>query len=190
MARLTAEVRAHRRDLAELARIAENDLRVVLRRVDAAEVARDALRDVLPRLVAVYGDAAVALAADWYEDLRDRADVGGRRFTPVLADLPDRGRTDALARWGVSPLFSAEPDPEAALSKVSGGLQRIIANADRQTIQASSVADPKARGWARAGAGECDLCQLLIGRGAVYTEATADFETHDRCGCVAVPEFI
>src|SRR5450756_974958 len=53
---------------------------------------------------------------------------------------------------------------------------------------APSVADRRARGWARAGTGRCDFCAMLIGRGAVYTEATANFETHDHCGCVAVPE--
>lgn len=188
MARLTAQARAHRSDLAALAQIAENDLRVLLRPLSAAEVAKEALRDVLPRLVAVYGDAAAALAADWYEDTRDRAEVRGR-FAPVLAQLPDRGRTDALAGWGVSPLYQAEPDVPTTISKVSGGLQRIIADAARGTIQASSIADPRARGWARAGVGECEFCQMLIGRGAVYTEATADFESHDRCGCIAVPEF-
>jgi hypothetical protein len=144
--------------------------------------------DLLPRLTLVYGEAAATLGADWYDDLRDEAGARGR-FAAVLADLPDRGRTDALARWGVTPLFQPEPDYATTFIKVAGGLQRIIANADRGTVVRSSIQDRSARGWARAGVGECDLCTLLIGRGAVYTEATADFETHDRCGCVAVPEF-
>lgn len=186
MPTLTPEVRAHRRDLSALAGLAEGDLRLALREFDTADAARDGLRDLLPRLTLVYGEAAAALAADWYDDLRDAADVRGR-FTPVLADLPDRGRTDALAGWAVAPPYAAEPDFATTLVKVAGGLQRIIANADRQTIAASSIADRGARGWARAGAGECEFCQMLIGRGAVYTEATADFESHDRCGCVAVP---
>jgi hypothetical protein len=90
---------------------------------------------------------------------------------------------------GRQPLYQAEPDFPTTLVKVAGGLQRIIANADRQTIQASSIADPGARGWAREGSGNCDFCAMLIGRGAVYTEATADFDSHDHCGCIAVPAF-
>jgi hypothetical protein len=188
MATLAPEVRAHRRDLSELVRLAQNDLRVAFRGFDTADAARDGLTVLLPRLMSVYGEAAASLAADWYDDQREAAEARGR-FSPILADLPDRGRTDSLARWAVGPLYQADPDFATTLAKVGGGLQRIIANADRQTIQATSVADPGARGWARAGVGECDFCQMLIGRGAVYTEATADFESHDRCGCVAVPAF-
>lgn len=106
-----------------------------------------------------------------------------------MAELPDAGRTTSLAHWAVAPLFGADPDATTALSKVSGGLQRIIFNADRDTITFSSIQDPRARGWQREGAGECDLCQLLLGRGAVYTEESSQFETHDRCRCVGVPAF-
>jgi hypothetical protein len=28
---------------------------------------------------------------------------------------------------------------------------------------------------------------MLLGRGAVYTEASADFEAHDHCNCGAAP---
>src|SRR5450756_1048004 len=131
---------------------------------------------------------SATLGADWYDEMRDVAKVRGR-FSAIPADLPDIARTNSLAGWAVTPLFAAEPDFATTLVKASGGLQMIIANADRQTIQQSSVADRRARGWARAGTGRCDFCAMLIGRGAVYTEATANFETHDHCGCVAVPEF-
>lgn len=183
-----ALVRAHRRDLEALVGIADNDLRLLFGEFDTAEAARDGLMDVLPRLVAIYGSAAATLGADWYDELRDATEARGR-FRAIPAELPDQGRTDALARWSVAPMFQANPEPATALVKVSGGLQRIIANADRQTIMRSSVADPAARGWKREGTGRCDFCRMLIGRGAVYTEATADFDSHDHCGCVGVPAF-
>ena len=53
----------------------------------------------------------------------------------------------------------------------------------------STLADPKADGWQRTGVGECKFCEMLIGRGAVYTEATGDFGAHDDCHCSAVPAF-
>jgi hypothetical protein len=185
---LTAEARRHRRDLAELVSLADKDLRLLFREFTSADAARDGLLDTLPRFVTIYGSAAATLGADWYDDLRDASDARGR-FSAIPADLPDRGRTDALARWGVTPLYAAEPDFATTLTKVTGGIQRIIANADRQSVMASSTADRSARGWARAGSGECEFCQMLIDRGAVYSEATADFESHDHCGCLAVPAF-
>lgn len=170
--------------------MAGSDLRVMFDQFDGPAGARDGLLDLLPQLVQMYGSAAATLGADWYDDLRDEAQVPGR-FAAVVADLPDVGRTDALARWGVTPLFTPDmaPDYPTALAKVAGGLQRIISDADRHTVASSSVADPRARGWARGGTGHCDFCRMLIGRGAVYTEATADFVSHDHCGCVAVPRF-
>lgn len=184
----STQIREHRRDLAALVGIAENDLRLLFREFDTADAAQEALRDVLPSLVAIYGSAAATLGADWYDDLRDGAGARGR-FAAIPAELPDRGRTDALAGWAVGPMFQAEPDKATTLVKVVGGVQRIIANADRFTIMGSSVADPAARGWQRAGSGNCDFCRMLIGRGAVYTEASAAFDSHDHCGCVGVPAF-
>lgn len=185
---LSPAVRRHRADLGQLASLAEGDLQIIFRDVSNAIRVREELTDVLPELMTLYGSAAASLAADWYDDLREEAEVRGR-FQAIVAELPNRGRTDALARWGVAPLFGAQPDAQAALAKVSGGLQRIIFNADRDTIMQSSIQDPRARGWQREGVGECDLCQLLLGRGAVYSEESSQFETHDRCRCVGVPAF-
>ena len=111
------------------------------------------------------------------------------RFVAEPAKLANLSRFEALVGWGIGPLFGSSPDPYAALSKIDGGLQRIVADGYRETVQESSVRDRAAQGWAREGVGDCDFCRMLIGRGAVYTEATADFESHDRCHCVAVPVF-
>lgn len=180
---------AHRRDLAELTGLAQKDLTLIWARFNTAEIARDGLMEVLPRLVSIYGSAAATLGADWYDEMRDAAAVKGR-FRAIPAELPDQGRTDALARWGVTPLFSATPDFASSLTLVSGGLQRIIFNADRESVTRSSVADPKASGWQRVGSGaSCEFCSMLLGRGAVYSEATADFLSHDHCNCGAEPVF-
>lgn len=185
---LSPTASAHRADLAELARLAESDLSVLFRNVAKADHVRQGLMDTLPQLVDVYGSAAASLGADWYDGLREEAAVKGK-FRAIVADLPDVGRTDALAGWSVGPLFGANPDASAALSMASGGLQRIIFNADRDTVAQSSIQDRSARGWQREGGGECSFCQMLIGRGAVYSEATANFDSHDRCKCVGVPVF-
>lgn len=183
----SAQVRAHRRDLEELTTIAKRDLaRVAAKASGSAESVRDGLMDVVPNMVGIYGEAAASLGADFYDELRDVSGVKGN-FRGVPADLPGRARADALVRWGVDPLFAAEPNLDATVSRISGGLQRIVANADRQTVLRSVSLDPHGKGWQRITAGGCSFCQMLAGRGAVYTEASADFLSHDRCHCTAVP---
>jgi hypothetical protein len=179
---------AHRRDVATLVSLARNDLRLLLAPLDTAEAVRDALLLSLPDLVDLYGSAAATLAADWYEDLRADEEIRGR-FTATPATLPDAGRSEALARWAVDPMFTADPDKLKALERASGGLQRIIANGSRETIAGSSIDDLKANGWQRTGRGACGFCAMLISRGSVYTESSAAFASHDHCNCSAVPAF-
>ena len=148
----------------------------------------DALIDLLPMVADEFGDAAAALAADWYVDARERADVPGR-FTPVLAPLPGIARFEALARWGVDPIIKRQ-DPDAAAALIEGGMRRIVSNVHRETVMQSSTADPAALGWRRLGRGDtCDFCRKLIGRGAVYTDLTVRFEAHDSCKCIAAPSW-
>lgn len=174
-----------RRGVERLTRLANRDLDIIWQRVRTGVQARNALADVLPPLIDKYGAAAATLAAQWYDDLREQAEVKGR-FSAIPADIRDSG-TDELARWAVAPLFQAEPDWMTARTKVHGGLQRRITNFSRQTVAGSSIADPNARGWQRIGAGACAFCAMLISRGAVYSEASADFASHDHCHCAAVP---
>lgn len=181
-------VSQYRSDVDELVRLASLDLEVLWRQVNDATAARDFLADVLPALLYVYGTAAGTLAADWYDDLRVELEIQGR-FTALVAELPPRGRTDALAGWAVEELFTAEPDLNGSLTRAQGGLQRIIADVGRNTVMGSSVADPRARGWQRSASSGCGFCRMLAARGAVYTQANVDFGAHDRCRCAAVPAF-
>lgn len=180
----------HRRDLAELEVVAERDLRLLFGSAASADEVRDALLDVVPRLVLVYGSAAATLAADWYDDLRDAAEASGR-FQAIPAEyVADEGRTESLARWSVSPLYQAEPDTGSALAKAWGGVQLLISDAARETVLGSLRRDPQGGGWRRHTDGDaCTFCQRIAGRGAVYSAQTADFSSHDKCGCVAVPAF-
>lgn len=172
-----------RNDLATLTGLASRDLNVIWQQVSTAALAAEALNDVLPSLVATYGSAAATLAADWYDDVRDEAGAA-RRFTAIPADIPDPG-TGALVGWATT----TATDLSALKVLVDGGMQRRIANFSRLTVTGSSIADPSAQGWKRVGLGRCNFCRMLIGRGAVYREATADFKCHDHCACGAEPDF-
>ena len=172
--------------ITDLAVLADNDLAALWRQVDAADEAREALLDVLPTLTNTYSLASATISADWYDDLRDMIDARGR-FSAIPAEPGDLG-AEALARWGVGPLFQGEPDWARARTLVKGGMQLRIANASRYTVAGSSIADPAADGWMRQTSGSgCAFCEMIAGRGAVFSESSADFAAHDHCSCAAVP---
>jgi hypothetical protein len=162
---------------------AASDLDALWREITGGADAAEALNDVLPGLVSVYGSAASALAADWYDEVR--AEVSPRsRFTAVPADIADVGAY-SLIGWAVD----AAVDDASLRMLIEGGMQRRIANFSRLTVTGSAVSDPAAVGWQRVGNGGCTsgFCDMLISRGAVYSEATASFAAHDNCKCSAVP---
>lgn len=152
-----------------------------------AEQIRDFLLEVLPLLGQNYGDAAASLAASWFEDARDKAGAPGS-FSAVLAPDVTPARWEALARWGVDPLFQGSPDVASSMSLVKGGLQRTVADQHRLTIARSAIADPAAKGWKRVGRGDtCKFCRDLLARGAVFTAESVRFRSHDNCRCAAAP---
>lgn len=173
-----------RSETAKLIRLADRDLARLWRLVSQGASAEIALRDLLPAIVAEYGAAGAAMAAEWYDQQREKSGAKGR-FTalPVAAD--DRG-AQALVGWA---LATATDDISLA-SLVAGGVQRRIADHARYTVARNSTEDPGSDGWQRVGDGSsCAFCNMLIGRGSVYSEAVADFASHDNCGCSAAPAF-
>jgi len=165
-----------------LLRHADRDLSALWREVSNAAQARIALMDILPSLIETYGAAAATLASDWYDEARDKAGIAGA-FSAIPVESSDRG-AQALVGWATS----TATDITTLQTLLVGGIQRRIADHMRLTVAGSSVADPGARGWRRVGDGNtCNFCSMLLGRGAVYTEATADFQSHDHCGCQAEP---
>jgi len=174
-------------DLATLTRRELFEIWQALAGIEDAAVLRDALMEIIPALGDEYGAAAAALAADWYDDLRAEAGVAGRFLAEPVA-LPDRGRYESLVRWGVSPLFAAEPDRAASLTLIEGGLQRTVADQHRLTVVENTKRDSQAKGWRRVGVGgSCGFCRMLIDRGHVFTEESVTFRSHDHCNCAASP---
>lgn len=173
-----------RQALVDLNKLAARDLGGIWRALQEGDNAAEALHDILPALIDRYGQAAATVAADWYDDLRDSRGVGGR-FTAIPADIADTG-AHALVGWALD----EATDDGSLVALLEGGLQRRVVNFGRFTVMDSSLADPAADGWQRLGQGKnCAFCDMLISRGAVYSEASADFGAHDRCNCVAVPAF-
>ncbi len=173
-----------RGETASLVRLANADLSRLWRMVANGASADTALRDLLPAIVREYGAAGAAMAAEWYDDQRAKAAASGRfTATPIAAN--DRG-AQALIGWALS----TATDDASLATLVAGGVQRRIADHVRYTVAGNSIVDRAAAGWRRVGDGaSCEFCSMLLGRGAVYTEATADFSSHDHCGCGAEPEW-
>lgn len=171
-----------RTEAAGLVRLAERDLAELWRLVADGASAEVALRDLLPAIITTYGQAGAALAADWYDDLRDKVGAS-RRFSATPVEAHDRG-AHALIGWALT-----EATDDASLQQlILGGTQRRIVDHIRYTIAESAVADPAADGWQRIADGNaCAFCSMIASRGTVFSEATADFASHDGCGCSAVP---
>ncbi|WP_158252561.1 hypothetical protein [Cryobacterium sp. Y57] len=152
---------------------------------------RDALLDFFPELIAAYGDAAALLAADFYDELRD-VPASAARFTATLAAAPDSAQATAAARWGLGPLFTADPDPVQALLNLSGVAQRLVLQSGRDTISSAAFRDPVRTAYARVPTGPttCKWCVMLASRGAIYANAKEAGEGnsyHGDCDCVPTP---
>lgn len=158
-----------------------------LERVSGApEAQRALLLESVPEVIAYYSAGTSALAADFYDDERERAAAPKLYVAePIILDRTVKIRR-AIA-WASEPLFG--DDRRTASSRLAQVVQLETARPHRDTIVTNRRRDPSAVGWRRVASGGCKFCQMLAGKGAVYSEATARFAAHDNCHCTAQPVF-
>lgn len=179
---------AIRRGLTALAGAAVAEVLPLLRpsRPDAS---RAALLEAAPEVTAGYVLGSSALAADWYDELREEA----RPRTRHLTIVPEWQRAEKYGRalaWATEPLAADVVSLDEARSRLSVVTEYEVFGGFTETTTANLRQDADARGWKRNARGDaCKLCQMLASRGAVYRAATARFATHTNCRCVAVPTF-
>jgi hypothetical protein len=167
--------RDRQRILARLTELSTADLAALWTQLDLGNPKGLAapLSELLMALVSEYGSASAVLAADWFDEAREDARAPGR-FVATPAPLPEPERVDALARWGVGPLFGAAPDGDAALGLLTGGLVREVLGMARSTTEGAVTLDPAGPTFARhASANACVFCRMVATRGAVYTSEVA-----------------
>nr|DAT52962.1 MAG TPA: minor capsid protein [Caudoviricetes sp.] len=143
---------------------------------------------------ALAADVAAEFCQDWAQVFTGRgmdvlrpglqADHVIREITTALDAQGPAGIKDRIAK-GISPPAAARAAREAV--KAAGA--RRVREADRQTVMRSAAADPRATGWRRITHGGCKFCNMLAGRGEVYTADTVRFASHDHCRCTAVPAY-
>ena len=152
----------------------------------APEQQRALLFDAVPDVVGYYSAGSSALAADFYDDERERAAPPKLYIAePVIADRVEKIRRGVA--WASKPLFDGD------LEKTTGRLAEVVqletARPYRDTILENRRRDPSAVGWRRVTNGGCKMCRMLADRGAVYSDTTARFATHTHCKCTAQPVF-
>ena len=150
------------------------------------EQRRALLLESVPEVIGYYSLGSSALAADYYEDERER-EAAPKLYVaePVIVDRTEKIRR-AIA-WASDPLFGDSPaETEGRLAEV---VQLETARPYRDTILENRRRDPSAVGWRRVTNGGCKLCRMLADRGAVYSDSTARFAAHGHCKCGAQPVF-
>ena len=157
------------------------------------------LRAVLP-IIQAQRTTSARLAANYLTTFR-QLEVGEtrERLAPILAETaPVEAVATSLVVTGPAAIKSAIgrgiPLPAAmqnAQATVARAGMRHVLNGGRETITATTRADPRSGGWARVTSGKaCDFCSMLAERGAVYGEASADFQAHDGCSCSAETSYL
>jgi hypothetical protein len=147
---------------------------------------RALLLEAAPAVVAHYSLGSSALAADFYDDEREREAAPKLYIAePVIVDRTEKIRR-AVA-WASDPLFT--DDPGSAAGRLAEVVQLETARPYRDTILTNRKRDPSAVGWRRVTSGGCKLCRMLADRGAVYSDTTARFAAHSSCKCTAQPVF-
>lgn len=152
------------------------------------EQIRSDLLELAPATIFTYTDGSSALAADWYDDLRDDVNPrGAYAAEPVVLDRTEK--VYRMVAWASQPLFDGEGMDKVAL-RLLPDVQKEIARPFRDTITENTKRDPAAHGWRRIASGSgCKFCRMLSDRGAVYSGKGARFAAHTNCHCSAEPAF-
>ncbi|TMZ70762.1 hypothetical protein EMG21_27800 [Klebsiella pneumoniae] len=197
----------HRAVLDRIGQLAVADLVKLWRTLPSGQTTAlvAALVEAVPELAARWGDVAAVSAADYFDAVREHYNPSGSYLASPAPPAPAE-QVRAGVRWAVDPLFSASPDEAAALARLSTSLDRLVRQADRDTVAVNATADQHARGWRRvARPGACPFCVMLAGREGAYTsKAAAEMvggsgrvrgtrpqgqSYHDHCRCFAAPVF-
>jgi hypothetical protein len=144
----------------------------------------------LPLVVPSYYDAAGTLATVWYDEIREES----RPTTLYAPSIIGDPATDWIEREVAKIGRELEADFEEELARLLDEAARLaekeVARGFRDSITGNSRMDEDAIGWSRvARPGACKMCVMLADKGAVFSEATANFAAHTDCHCAARPEF-
>ena len=157
---------------------------------------REQLLEGVPEVVAHFTLGSSALAADFYDDERERAGAAGRFVAEPIVWGDDLEKFRARIAWSVEPLFDG--DQATTEDRLAEVVKFETAQANRDTVLENRRRDPESVGWRRVASSDaCKFCQMLAARGAVYRHDTVRFAAHGKkangsggtCKCTAWPAF-
>lgn len=137
--------------------------------------------------------AQSAAMAERYVSLYREAEIG-TQSGPIVRPLSSTATTvEALRIKGPVGIKTAigrgvtvERAYRAGMIAVQGMVMQLALGAGRGVIDGTARADGRSGRYRRVTDGTpCAFCAMLAGRGPVYSEETAYFRTHLRCGCTA-----
>ncbi len=152
---------------------------------DPAE-AVDSLRQFILDIVTEYGQAAAAVAIDFYDSVRP---AGSPPFSPIPS-VRDELVGDGTLNWVTDPLLTESW--QDALDRGAAAIQKAAMQAAIETIGEATEQDPLDVKYARwpGNPDPCAWCVLRASRGAIYwSESTAERGDHIKCGCKITPIF-
>ncbi len=186
-----ADIDRLRQGQAGIRALVERDLRAYLSTLDMSnvQIVRSRLLKFVPDLVETYGEAAAAMAQDWYEEVREGLGLPGH-FRAVAPSAEFWAQTREATEGTVRRVAETATSQAAALTALSSKAGKYAIGGSREAIRRSAFADPRASGWRRVTRGAtCKFCRMLAGRGAVYRDDTVRFAAHGKCDCAAVPSW-
>lgn len=178
-----AEVELLRRAQGELTKRVRSELASLAGSLSGnPQVIRDTLLQIVPALVAEYGDVAATISAEWFEE------VYGAKASlakPISRDYVAKG-----VKYTAGHLFQGEP--LATFAALDVKLDKWIKQTGRDTVRASAARHGYA--WARVPTGPktCSFCLVMASRGAVYDSQQAASQRadgdryHGDCDCQAI----
>lgn len=157
------------------------------------KAARNSIIEYMQHLVDAYGDAAATLAADFYNEIAEKAGV--EASDALLADrVSDRSIANSV-RYGAKSIFGETVDAETFARSCAASLERYVKQQANETMIKNAVRDGGAGvKFARVprGAETCAFCMMLAGRGFVYanSKTAGEFKHfHDHCDCKVIAGF-
>ena len=156
------------------------------------------MRTALAALIRDRHGQAAHLGTGYYQQARRAAGIfteAPRVHVPPPPEPQITATLDSMGPWNL--LGKIKQGQQVATAnentgvQLSGAAQRLITNGARQAVLQSVETDAKAVAWMRAtSSNPCAFCAMLSSRSFAYrSEASASFEAHNHCACVAAPCF-
>lgn len=150
---------------------AQADLRALTLSLEGESPVRTqtVLHEAFPEVFNPYAAATSAVAATFYEEIRDLAEVPGS-FAASTLDAVESPRWHSLVGWGSGASVFERGGSALMFSLLSGGLTQILTEMSADTVVGNAALDPAPMGYQRVpSAGCCAFCGLLASRGAAYS---------------------